>query len=281
MGRAGRTAASRFGVPQRKDQCADGRCDRDDGARRQAARRRHRARGDRIDHAELGHLQRHRVHGRRDRHAGRRTSRATRRSASPDVAGQRMDGLQAAAAAGRSAAALRGQTGTWLTDTNHAGLADPRATSCGTRRPPTCRSSTRCGSTSTTCSTRPYYHRRLQQHPEPRAARAPLAGIGDARYQLRLERRPVLLRIPERPHRRPGRAVSRAHRRGALGRRQRHVGPPVGAGEVQRAAARGLGRSARDRRGDPRRARAKARCSSPPRCRGRSSRRCSTATSAG
>ena len=58
----------------------------------------------RLHHAQLGGLQRHRVHGRQDRRRptrepGQHAARRGRRR------GQRLDGLQAAAAAGRSAAA--------------------------------------------------------------------------------------------------------------------------------------------------------------------------------
>ena len=84
---------------------------------------------------------------------------------------------------------------------------------------------------------------------------------------------------PRGPDRGPGGALPRADGARRLGRRARHRRPSVGQGQGQPPDPGGQPRGPRDGRDDRGRARAAARCSSPPRCPCASSRRCSTATS--
>ncbi len=104
-------AIARRAFQQREDQRAhSGPANRRDGPRRQAPRRGSRVRGVGCDHAELGDLQRHRFHGRRDRQrsgkrAGQHTARSCRRGR------QHLDHLSLRRAAGRSAAACADRRG--------------------------------------------------------------------------------------------------------------------------------------------------------------------------
>ena len=142
----------------------------DDGARRQAPRRRHRVRGDRLDHAELGHLQRHRVHGRRDRQRARRTCRATRRSASPTS--RATSGRSTGCGGGwEIGGGVRGQKGTWLTDANHPGLDRFPATSCCDATVAYVQKQYEVRLNVYNLARQDLLHRRLQQLAEPRAAR--------------------------------------------------------------------------------------------------------------
>ena len=88
LGLRRRPAAARGALPQREDQRAHASTDdRRHGARRQAARGRHRVRSSPgYITAELGDLQRRRVHGRQDR-LGQRPTRATTPLGVADVAG--------------------------------------------------------------------------------------------------------------------------------------------------------------------------------------------------
>ena len=143
-------AAPHGDLPQREDQRAHDRSDT--GTTVLAGKRRVdgiELEADGADHAELGRLQRHRVHGRQDRRRGPANVQGKTPLASPEWSGNvwTVYGLGGGWEIGGG---LRGQTGTWLTDHEPAGLADSRLRAASTRWSPTCRRSTRCGSTSTT-----------------------------------------------------------------------------------------------------------------------------------
>ena len=113
--------------------------------------------------------------------------------------GQRLDGLPAAAAAGRSAAACAARTARG-SPTRTCRARRSRATSCGTSRPPTCSGSTRCGSTSTTSSTRPTTSAATTTRRTACCPGQPLGRVGDAALQLPVAR--CCCTIPERARRR-------------------------------------------------------------------------------